>query len=117
MQRAFILAPSPLASDGSGASDAVDWLRAALAQRGFLVTVLDDTQVAPELASAGLAGDDIVLVHDAARPCLRAADLNRLLERLQSRDVHLTLIKDGDHRLSRDQDLALLARTIADLSD
>lgn len=39
----------------------------------------------------------------------------RLLEQLQSPDVHLELIKDGDHRLSREQDLALLTRTLATL--
>ncbi len=27
-------------------------------------------------------------------------------------DVHLTLVKDGEHRLSRPQDLALLFRTV-----
>ena len=39
----------------------------------------------------------------------------RLSERLASPDVRLTLIKDGDHRLSRDQDIALLCRTLEDL--
>jgi pimeloyl-ACP methyl ester carboxylesterase len=39
----------------------------------------------------------------------------RLAERLRSEDVQATLIKDGDHRLSRDQDVALLLRTIADV--
>jgi pimeloyl-ACP methyl ester carboxylesterase len=36
--------------------------------------------------------------------------------RLQSEDVQVTLIKDGDHRLSRDQDLDLLFRILARLS-
>jgi pimeloyl-ACP methyl ester carboxylesterase len=40
----------------------------------------------------------------------------KLAERVQSRDVVLTLIKDGDHRLSRDEDLARLARTLDELS-
>ena len=31
-----------------------------------------------------------------------------LIERLESEDVHLTLIKDGDHRLSRPHDLNML---------
>lgn len=31
-----------------------------------------------------------------------------LVEKLESRDVEITLIKDGDHRLSRPRDLALL---------
>lgn len=39
----------------------------------------------------------------------------RLAAALRSTDVHLTLVKDGDHRLSREQDIALLLRTIAAL--
>ena len=38
-----------------------------------------------------------------------------LAERLQGDDVRVILVKDGDHRLSRDQDLALLQDTIAPL--
>jgi pimeloyl-ACP methyl ester carboxylesterase len=38
-----------------------------------------------------------------------------LVERLRSDDVALTLIKDGDHRLSRDQDLRRLEQTMAAL--
>ncbi|MFC3442966.1 alpha/beta fold hydrolase [Sphingobium rhizovicinum] len=37
--------------------------------------------------------------------------------RLRSSDVQTLLIKDGDHRLSRDQDIALLIRTVASLLD
>ncbi|HYM01480.1 MAG TPA: alpha/beta hydrolase, partial [Stellaceae bacterium] len=40
-----------------------------------------------------------------------------LAERLTSRDVAVTLVKDGDHRLSGESDLALLTRTIAALID
>ncbi|HTZ78960.1 MAG TPA: alpha/beta hydrolase [Stellaceae bacterium] len=36
-------------------------------------------------------------------------------ERLQSRDVRVTLVKDGDHRLSTKADLALLAATLEPL--
>lgn len=36
---------------------------------------------------------------------------------LRSGDVQVMLIKDGDHRLSRDADIALLLRTIADLPE
>ncbi len=38
-----------------------------------------------------------------------------LAARLQSEDVRVELVKDGDHRLSRDQDLALLMRTLESL--
>ena len=39
----------------------------------------------------------------------------RLAERLQSRDVAVTLVKEGDHRLSRGADLARLAATLDEL--
>ena len=41
----------------------------------------------------------------------------RIAERLRSSDVQMLLIKDGDHRLSRDADIALLIRTVASLLD
>ena len=41
----------------------------------------------------------------------------RTAERLRSSDVQTLLIKDGDHRLSRDSDIALLIRTVASLLD
>ncbi len=40
----------------------------------------------------------------------------RLAEALRSDDVQVTLVKDGDHRLSREQDIDLLLRTVATLS-
>jgi pimeloyl-ACP methyl ester carboxylesterase len=40
----------------------------------------------------------------------------RLARALRSQDVQVTLVKGGDHRLSRDSDLALLLRTVAALS-
>jgi hypothetical protein len=38
-----------------------------------------------------------------------------LAERLRSADVQVTLVKDGDHRLSRPQDIALLIETLESL--
>jgi hypothetical protein len=40
----------------------------------------------------------------------------RLARALRSQDVQATLVKGGDHRLSRDSDIALLLRTVAALS-
>ncbi len=37
----------------------------------------------------------------------------RIAERVTGRDVQVILVKDGDHRLSRPQDVALLRRTLA----
>jgi pimeloyl-ACP methyl ester carboxylesterase len=39
----------------------------------------------------------------------------RLMERLRSADVQTLLVKGGDHRLSREADIALLLRTVAAL--
>ena len=39
----------------------------------------------------------------------------RLAERLASKDVAVTLVKDGDHRLSTAADLARLAATVDEL--
>jgi pimeloyl-ACP methyl ester carboxylesterase len=41
----------------------------------------------------------------------------RVAEELTSSDVQVTLVKDGDHRLSRPQDIALLTRTLSALLD
>jgi pimeloyl-ACP methyl ester carboxylesterase len=38
-----------------------------------------------------------------------------LAEKLRTPDVRVVLVKDGDHRLSREQDLALLTRTVEEL--
>ena len=39
----------------------------------------------------------------------------KLVDVLQSEDVVFSLIKDGDHRLSRDQDIARLVATCGEL--
>ena len=38
-----------------------------------------------------------------------------LVEALAGDDVQVNFVKDGDHRLSRDQDIALICRTVLDL--
>jgi len=52
----------------------------------------------------GMADPDVPWLHGLA-----------LAERLAAPDLQLLLVKDGDHRLSRPQDLDLLRRTIAPL--
>ncbi|HEX4388708.1 MAG TPA: 2-C-methyl-D-erythritol 4-phosphate cytidylyltransferase [Steroidobacteraceae bacterium] len=72
-------------------------------------------RAALELLAARAAGEDWVLVHDAARPCLQALDLGRLLDALAddpvggllAARVHETLKREtGDGR-----GLAVAART------
>ena len=40
----------------------------------------------------------------------------RLAEVLAGSDIRVTLVKDGDHRLSRDSDIALLLATVAEIA-
>jgi pimeloyl-ACP methyl ester carboxylesterase len=55
------------------------------------------------------------LVHGTADPDVPWTQSRKLMERLTGDDVTLTLIKDGDHRLSSPRELARLERTVAEL--
>lgn len=69
-----------------------------------------------------LLGEEIALdcpvhlLHGQADPDVPWDVSLQLAARLRSADVQVTLIKDGDHRLSRDADIALLLRTVAALA-
>ncbi|TPG55653.1 alpha/beta hydrolase [Roseomonas nepalensis] len=52
------------------------------------------------------------LLQGMADPDVPWSHALRIVEALPGPDVELTLIKDGDHRLSRPQDLALLVRVV-----
>lgn len=56
------------------------------------------------------------LLHGMADPDVPHALSLELADRLAGDDVRVTLIKDGDHRLSRPQDLALLAQLVDELA-
>jgi pimeloyl-ACP methyl ester carboxylesterase len=56
------------------------------------------------------------LLHGMVDPDVPWTTSARVAERLTSADVTVTLIKDGDHRLSRDQDLQRIFAAIEDLS-
>jgi len=55
------------------------------------------------------------LLHGMADESVPWQQSLRLAERISGADVALTLVKDGDHRLSRDDDLARLARVLDEL--
>jgi pimeloyl-ACP methyl ester carboxylesterase len=55
------------------------------------------------------------LLHGQADPDVPWEMALRTAEQLTSQDVEIILVKDGDHRLSRPRDLALLRRTLAAL--
>jgi pimeloyl-ACP methyl ester carboxylesterase len=55
------------------------------------------------------------LLHGQADPDVPSGMALRIADRLLGSDVQVILVKDGDHRLSRPQDLALLRRTLLPL--
>lgn len=54
------------------------------------------------------------LLHGQADPDVPWELALRIAEQVESPDTRVTLVKDGDHRLSRPADLALLRRTVAE---
>lgn len=118
----------------AAAPDFTDWGRseADKARLAAGETVFEDNQYGPEptptypgfwadgqarrLLTAEIPIDcPVRLIHGQNDPDVPAEISLRLAERLRSADVQVTLIKDGDHRLSRDTDIALLLRTVAAL--
>ena len=55
----------------------------------------------------------IRLLHGQRDPDVPWETALRIAERVEAEDVRITLVKDGDHRLSRPQDIALLRDTLA----
>ena len=56
------------------------------------------------------------LLHGMADPDVRRRKSLRIAEKLRGGDAAVTLIKDGDHRLSRPQDLQRLCDAVAELT-
>ena len=69
------------------------------------------------LGSAILLDCKVRLLHGQADPDVPWEMALRISEQLVTPDVQVILVKDGDHRLSRPSDLALLRRTVAGLLD
>jgi pimeloyl-ACP methyl ester carboxylesterase len=57
------------------------------------------------------------LLHGQRDPSVSWERSPRLAAMLRSDDVQVILVKDGDHRLSREQDIALLIRTVEALTE
>lgn len=74
-----------------------------------------DGQAQLLLGSAIAIDCPVRLIHGQCDPDVPWELSLRLANRLRSADVQIVLAKDGDHRLSRDADIALLLRTIAAL--
>lgn len=103
--------------------------RASLAARGYVerasdygpepyryyAALLDDAPARLVMGGAIAVDCPVRLLHGQADPDVPWRLSLDLAERLRSPDVQVTLVKDGDHRLSRPADLALLTQTLDDL--
>lgn len=76
-----------------------------------------DGQVQRQLDAAIAIDAPVRLLHGQRDADVPWQISSRLAEALRSDKVQVTYIKDGDHRLSRPQDIALLLRTIGGLLD
>jgi pimeloyl-ACP methyl ester carboxylesterase len=85
---------------------------------GYLYTkaLVDDGNRNLVLREAIPLACPVRLLHGMADESVPWRQSLKLAERLHSHDVALTLIKDGGHRLSRDEDLARLARVLDELA-
>jgi pimeloyl-ACP methyl ester carboxylesterase len=78
---------------------------------------LYDDGVTHEMLGAPIAVDcPVRILHGQADTDVPWKIALKLAEALQSNDVRVTLIKDGDHRLSRDTDVALLIDAVVELA-
>jgi pimeloyl-ACP methyl ester carboxylesterase len=72
---------------------------------------------AHRLLDAPIALDcPVRLLHGTADPDVPWRISTRIAESVSSVDVRVMLIKDGDHRLSREADIALLEREVAEIA-
>lgn len=81
----------------------------------FSQEFLDDAQ------SLSILGDDIDinvpvrLIHGCLDTAVGPRISLQLMKKITGDDVHLRYVKDGDHNLNRDGDLAIITRTIEEL--
>jgi pimeloyl-ACP methyl ester carboxylesterase len=80
--------------------------------KGFWQSGQDNLQLGGEIA----IDCPVRLIHGQNDPDVPWETSLKLAQQLRSSDVQTILIKDGDHRLSRDQDIALLIEVVGKLA-
>lgn len=83
----------------------------------FSKALLDDGEANAVLDKPMPFKGRIRLLHGMLDDAVPWALALEIAARIETPDAHAYLIKDGDHRLSRDADLDLLRRTVAELSE
>lgn len=88
-------------------------------EAGYLITrkLIEDARAHLVMRKPLAIRCPVRLLHGMADPDVPWQTSLNLAEHLPGEDVQLLLVKDGDHRLSRDSDLDLLLRTVKPLLD
>jgi pimeloyl-ACP methyl ester carboxylesterase len=94
------------------------WLRPSDYGEPYPITrkLIEDGRSHLVLGSAIEVGCPVRILQGAQDPDVPWRHAFALADRLPSDDVVLTLIQDGDHRLSRPQDIARILATVAELT-
>ncbi|MFC6446944.1 alpha/beta hydrolase [Shinella zoogloeoides] len=125
-----LIAPAPDFTSELIEPNLTETERAALAERGqfeeptpygpdpniYTLKLIEDGRANRVLTGAIETGCPVHILQGMADPDVPYAHAVRLMEHLSGDDVVLTLIRDGDHRLSRPQDIAKIleaAETLA----
>jgi pimeloyl-ACP methyl ester carboxylesterase len=100
--------------------DTGHWLRASqYAAEPYPITrrLIEDGRKHLLLGSSIMPGCPVHILQGMQDPDVPWQHAMRLLDHLPDVATTLTLIKDGDHRLSRDQDLALIIQAVKNMAD
>ena len=81
----------------------------------FTKALFDDGEASRVMTGPIETGCPVHILQGMKDPDVPYEHAMKLVEFLPQEEVSMTLIKDGDHRLSRDQDIALLLRTVQTL--
>jgi pimeloyl-ACP methyl ester carboxylesterase len=95
------------------------WLRAsAYSPEPYPITraLIEDGRGHAMFGAPIIPGCPVTILQGMADPDVPWSHAIKLVEHLPADDVTLTLIKDGDHRLSRPQDIALLLKAVDQMS-
>jgi pimeloyl-ACP methyl ester carboxylesterase len=86
-------------------------------EAGYLITrkLIEEARTHLVMRAPLAIDRPVRLIHGMMDPDVPWETSVALADRLTGGDVHVALVKDGDHRLSRMQDLDLLLRTLAPL--
>lgn len=126
----LLLAPAPDFTHELMLPELTDEMKQQLATRGYMEepseysdepniftrALFEDGEKNRVMTGPITTGCPVHILQGMQDPDVPHTHAMKLVEFLPSQNVTMTLVKDGDHRLSREQDIALLLRTVETLA-